>query len=70
MRESVIGWLSWMALASVVVISMMTMCGLYTWPPTVHRTWPAGECVRVVPKAAGTCDTLPDRYEVVWVAPR
>jgi|AACY02.12.fsa_nt_gi hypothetical protein len=39
--------------------------------PIVQLTWPEEACVQVVPEARGyTCDQLPDRFEIEWVAPR
>ena len=35
--------------------------------PVVEWSWLTGECVRVVPPEAGTCNELPGRYERVWV---
>ena len=34
--------------------------------PSVHRSWATKECIEVHPSGAGTCDDLPDRYDVVW----
>ena len=35
--------------------------------PIVEWSWTTGECVRVIPPEAGTCDQLPKRYEKAWV---
>ena len=35
--------------------------------PVVYRSWSTKECVKVEPETAGTCDDLPDLYEIVWV---
>ena len=35
--------------------------------PTVHRSWSTKRCIEVMPPTAGTCDDLPDRYDVVWM---
>ena len=36
--------------------------------PTVYEAWPEQECVKVVPKEAGSCDELPRRYHHVWIS--
>jgi len=38
-------------------------------PPEVHVDSVTGECVRVVPADAGTCENLPEKYTRVPVAP-
>lgn len=39
--------------------------------PIVQKTWPEEECVAVwSPDPAHSCDNLPERYELEWVAPR
>ena len=58
-------WLTWGLL--------LVICGLVTLVllepvPLVSRTWPDGQCVAVVP-APWTCEQLPARYAVQWVAP-
>lgn len=35
--------------------------------PVVRWSWSTRECVQVIPRAAGTCNQLPKRYERVWV---
>ena len=35
--------------------------------PIVERSWPRGQCVDVAPEP-WTCDALPARYTVAWVA--
>ena len=35
--------------------------------PVVEWSGTTGECVRVIPPEAGTCDQLPERYEPEWV---
>ena len=37
--------------------------------PIVHRIYPTGECVAVIPDSAGTCTNLPRKYHLVWVSP-
>ena len=49
-----------------VVISLVLAMAMTT--PTVQVTYPAGRCVRVIPEWAGTCDDLPDRYEIKAVS--
>lgn len=39
--------------------------------PIVQKSWPDEECVAVwSPDPAHSCDNLPERYELEWVAPR
>lgn len=39
--------------------------------PLVQKSWPDEECVAVwSPDPAHSCDNLPERYELEWVAPR
>jgi len=38
--------------------------------PVIEVDAATHECVRVVPARAGSCDQLPEKYEVVFVAPR
>ena len=35
--------------------------------PLVYRSWSTQECVKVEPERAGTCEDLPDEYQIVWV---
>lgn len=42
--------------------------------PYIYQSWETGECIRVEDPAAEsegrkpwTCDSLPERYELVWV---
>lgn len=43
--------------------------GAYLWlsTPEVQVSNATGQCVRVIPADAGTCENLPDRYVQVWV---
>ena len=45
------------------------LTGAYLWlsTPDVWVSHSTGECVKVVPADAGTCENLPDRYVQVWV---
>lgn len=35
--------------------------------PSVHWSWSTRECVKVVPAKAGSCDNLPEKYDLIWV---
>ena len=61
-----IGWLLWLTVAAIWggVIYVVLAHPL----PLVSRTWPDGACVAVEP-APFSCDALPRRYELRWVAP-
>lgn len=37
---------------------------------TVYVSWPDYICRKVEPVHAGTCEELPERYELVWVDPK
>ena len=37
--------------------------------PTVHKDVVTGKCVKVIPASSGTCEDLPEQYNIVWVAP-
>ena len=54
----------------LVFVAVITVIGLalgYVLSvPDVHRSWTTKECLEVRPSGAGTCEDLPDRYDVVW----
>ena len=64
--HSLIGWLGWLTVAAIWGLVAYVVLAHPT--PVVSRTWPDGACVTVEP-APFTCEALPDRYEVRWVAP-
>lgn len=57
--------LAWILI--VVVAGMIILDHLNT--PQVHRSYLTKQCIRVVlpDGAEGSCSSLPDRYELVWV---
>ena len=57
--------LTWVLLA--VLWGLVVYVVLASPSPLVSRTWPDGACVAVEP-APFSCDALPRRYEVRWVA--
>ena len=52
-------------IASIIFLSVATSWNLHY--PLVYRSWSTQECVKVEPETEGTCEDLPDRYEIVWV---
>ena len=60
-----IGWLLWLTGAAIWGLFVYVVLASPT--PVVSRTWPDGACVAVEP-APFSCEALPDRYEVRWVA--
>ena len=61
-----IGWLLWLTVAAIWGLVVYVV--LASPMPLVSRTWPDGACVAVAPEPF-SCEALPERYEVVWVAP-
>ena len=58
-------WLLW---GLLVVLWGWLISAALNPTPLVSRTWPDGACVVVEP-APFSCEALPDRYDVRWVAP-
>ena len=52
-----------------LLIAGAVLAGAYLWLsiPEVQVSNATGQCVRVIPADAGTCENLPDRYVRVWV---
>ena len=58
---------------------VLAFCGLFVFllfislvvrfldSPLVYTSWSTQECVKVEPESAGTCEDLPDEYQIVWV---
>ena len=59
-------WRAWSLTAAIW--SLFVWWLLLAPTPLVSRTWPDGACVTVEPPSF-SCDALPARYEVRWVAP-
>lgn len=55
-------------LAIILLILFLIVGAYWAFTPLVLFSQSTGECVRVIPKSAGTCDNLPARYEkeIVW----
>ena len=55
----------------VQVAILAAMFFLLAWMalsvPVVEWSWTTGQCVRVIPPDAGTCNRLPGHYARVWV---
>ena len=66
-RHPLIGWLLWLTVAAIWGLVVYVV--LLAHPmPLVSRTWPDGACVAVEPEPF-SCEALPARYDVRWVAP-
>ena len=56
---------------SIAALAIILWLALLTWlavsVPTVHRSHSTGECVRVIPSSAGTCNQLPKKYTTTWI---
>ena len=59
----------YLCLAASIMIAVLSFCIMlkYFQPPVVHYSVTDGACVRVVPHSAGTCESLPDRYDYKFV---
>lgn len=55
----------------LVVLAVLGYVRSCAGMPLVQKSWPDEECVAVwSPDPAHSCDNLPERYELEWVAPR
>ena len=52
-----------------LVITFIVISAFYvaTAYPLVYKSWSTQECVKVEPESAGSCEELPDKYQIVWV---
>ena len=67
LEESVLLVIVVLAAVAMLALSFYNATGL----PEVHIAFPTRECVKVVSETPGpSCDNLPDKYHVVYVAPR
>ena len=56
--------------AFAVAIGLMAFVFWQLELPVVQYRHRTGECVAVIPASAGSCENLPSRFEVEWVAPK
>lgn len=60
-------WLEEVAIVAVVAVGVAALGWYATSTPQVQVSTSSRQCVRVLPVSAGTCEHLPEKYELVWV---
>jgi len=66
MHNEAVPFFLFLALMVAILFGMHKLADV----PVIEVDAATHECVRVVPDKAGSCDQLPEMYEVVFVAPR
>ena len=52
---------------SLWLLFLWFVCERFLDIPLVYKSWSTQECVKLEPESAGTCEDLPDEYQIVWV---